>query len=31
MQIKNMISIYYFDILPYDDTLTLLVICHIMS
>ena len=30
MQIKHVISICYFEILPYDDTLAHLVICHIV-
>ena len=30
MWIKPVISLYYFEILLYDDTLALLVICHIV-
>ena len=30
MQIKHVISMNYFKILQYDDTLALLTICHIV-
>ena len=30
MQIQNVISIFFFENLPYDDTLALLVLCNIV-